>query len=147
MWVSAWPYQVGAFACYDLRDVFARCASGALNGPVRDTTLSIAADPFLATRAFTEHQWWQQQRMRIATSVMSGEPLPFTPEEEQRFIAAAPDSYITRMALGDLHRVNGAHRTAALHYTKALMLPVASVQERARLEERLRECTLSAVRE
>ena len=147
LWVSAWPYQIGAFACYDLRAVFARCASGELNGPIRDTTSTIAADPFLGSSGFTEHQWWQQQRARIAASAMSGAPMALSEAEERRFITAAPDSYITRMALGDLYRAQRAHRAAALHYTKALMLPVASAQERARLEERLRACTLAAVSE
>lgn len=147
LWVSAWPYQIGAFAGYDLREVFARCGSGAWNGAIRDTAMSIAADPFLSTRSFGEHQWWQAQRTRIAASVLAGKPMSFSPEEEKRFIAAAPDSYITQLLLGDLNRANGAHRKAALHYTRALMLPVASLQERARLEERLRECTLAAVSE
>lgn len=146
MWVSAWPYQMGTFVCYDLRNVFARCASGDVGGPIHDTTLTIAADPFLTTPSFAEHQWWQQQRERIALGSMTGRPATLTPEEEQRFLDAAPGSYITRMALGDLHCGRGEQEQAATHYRAALALPVASAQERQRLEERLKECTLAASR-
>lgn len=146
LWVSAWPYQIGAFACYDLRDVFARCATGDSLTIVRDTARTIGPDPFLATPAFAEQQWWQQQRTRIATSVLKGDPIALSPADEARFIAAAPDSYITHMALGDLHRANGQHATAAKSYTTALQLPVASLKEHERLEERLRECTLAAAK-
>jgi len=143
-WVSAWPYQMGAFVGYDLRDVFARCASDSPGGPINDPALTIAADPFLAAPAFTEQQWWQEQRTRIALAAMTGQAITFTPADEARFQAAAPDSYITRMALGDLHRLREENAAAAAHYTAALALPVASAQERTRLEERLRECNLAA---
>ena len=143
-WVSAWPYQMGAFVGYDLRDVFARCASDSPGGPINDPALTIAADPFLAAPAFTEQQWWQEQRTRIALAAMTGQAITFTPADEARFQAAAPDSYITRMALGDLHRLREENAAAAAHYSAALALPVASAQERTRLEERLRECNLAA---
>ena len=71
---------------------------------------------------------------------MTGKTIAFTPAEEARFLAAAPDSYITRIALGDLHRLRGGMAEAADHYRAALALPLPSLQERTRLEERLREC-------
>ncbi|MBK6342957.1 MAG: peptidase C45 [Flavobacteriales bacterium] len=144
LYVSAWPYQLGAFACYDLRDVFARCASGDGLTIIRDTARTIGPDPFLITPQFAEHQWWQQQRTRIASSVLAGAPITLTAQETQRFVAAAPDSYITHMALGDLHRARQENVLAAERYSAALRLPVASKKERERLEERLRACTLAA---
>ena len=140
IWVSAWPYQMGAFVCYDLRDVFARCAMDSISGPIHDPSRTIAADPYLSTAAFAEQQWWQEQRTRIALAGMTGKTIAFTPAEEARFLAAAPDSYITRIALGDLHRLRGGMAEAADHYRAALALPLPSLQERTRLEERLREC-------
>jgi hypothetical protein len=144
LYVSAWPYQLGSFACYDLRDVFTRCASGAGLTVIRDTARTIGPDPFLTSPAFAEHQWWQQQRTRIASSVLAGAPISLSPQEVQRFMAAAPDSYITHMALGDLHRAREENALAAERYSTALGLPVASAKERERLEERLRACTLAA---
>ena len=41
-------------------------------------------------------------------------------------------------------RLREENAAAAAHYTAALALPVASAQERTRLEERLRECNLAA---
>jgi len=144
LYVSAWPYQLGAFACYDLRAVFARSADGDPMTYVRDTARSIGPDPFITTAAFTEHQWWQQQRTRIAASVLAAKPITLSQAEQARFAAAAPNSYITHMALGDLHRARGEATEASERYREALRLPVASIKERERLEERLRACTLAA---
>lgn len=59
VWVSAYPYQEGAFVCYDLTAVFSRCATNTVAGPVHNEALTIAADGFLASPEGQGHTFCQ----------------------------------------------------------------------------------------
>src|SRR5205085_2243962 len=52
-WVSTQPWQLGEFICYDLNTVF-NMKGLSSNHEIADTSLNIAADPFLQTAAFSD---------------------------------------------------------------------------------------------
>jgi len=141
MWVSNSPYQCGAFVCYDLRDVFARCAAGNVVGPIHDTARTIAEDPFIRTPEFAAHERWQRVRMAITERVLTGNAFTLTASEEAAFVASNPKSWLTYAALGDLRKAENKCAAASEHYQLALTLPVPSMQEKEKLEHKLVACS------
>jgi isopenicillin-N N-acyltransferase like protein len=141
IWISAWPYQCGAFVCYDLGKVFARCLAKNVHGPMYESELTIPSDPFVNTPAFVAYRAWSDTRVNIATHVLSGEPYELTHEQEMQFIRANPRSYITFAALGDLRRSQNRPASAAIFYRKALEQAVSSEAERNKIQQRLDACT------
>lgn len=60
VWVSANPYQLGAFVAYDLNEVFSKTR---LNMPLHslaDTSLTIRADPFLNSPAYKAYEEYRK---------------------------------------------------------------------------------------
>lgn len=141
MWVSNAPYQCGAFVCYDLRDVFARCAAGGITGPIHDTTLTIAEDPFISTPEFAAHERWQHVRMAITERVLTGNSFTLSTAEEAAFVGSNPKSWLTYAALGDLRKAENKCAAATEHYRMALTLPISSMQEKEKLEHKLGVCS------
>src|SRR5690606_34665734 len=56
MWVSANPYQLGAFVAYDLGEVFAEFQSGIWENSVSIDSLMIPEDDFLYSKEFRDYQ-------------------------------------------------------------------------------------------
>ncbi|TEB40353.1 acyl-CoA--6-aminopenicillanic acid acyl-transferase, partial [Flavobacterium circumlabens] len=55
VWVSANPYQMGEFVCYNLDSVFNERKNGAVLS-FEEEKQNIAKDPFLETAAFKNYQ-------------------------------------------------------------------------------------------
>ena len=139
-WVSTGPYQIGEFICYDLNDVFERSASGIQAGAAYVDSLTIPQDPFLASEAMTDFVLYREVRAMITDHVMAGEAFHLADREQALFINSNPYSYLTYLALADMHRNNGDLKKASTLYSMALSYPVSSLMERARIEEKLKAC-------
>ena len=140
VWVSSYPYQEGAFVCYDITTVFSRCATNSVTGPVHEEALTIAADPFLTSPAMQEHVLFARLHSEIHDHVLAGKPYRLSTEDEAAFIASNPRSYLTFADLGDLYRSRKECAKAILFYTQALERTVASEAERQRITEAIAEC-------
>ncbi|MEO8067013.1 MAG: C45 family peptidase [Flavobacteriales bacterium] len=141
VWVSSYPYQEGAFVCYDLTNVFRRCASNSVTGPLQEESLTIAADPFLTSPEMKDHALFASVHGEIHDHVLAGKPYHLSPPEEAAFMSSNPRSYLTFADLGDLHRANGDKVKAAVFYQQSLERTVASEAERARIVEAMGKCT------
>lgn len=140
MWVSTRPFQEGAFVCYDLRDVFARSATGDLHGPAHDTLRTIPASSFAASDTMAHYRAWSRTRMAITDHVMAGTPPAWDPESEARFISQNPQSYLTYLLLADLRHAQDQPAAAAELYRTALGMALPSHQERTAMENKLKAC-------
>ncbi|QQR85722.1 MAG: peptidase C45 [Flavobacteriales bacterium] len=140
VWVSAYPYQEGAFVCYDLTAVFSRCATNTVAGPVHNEALTIAADGFLASPEGQGHTFFAKMHGELHDHVLAGKAYSLSAADEQRFIASNPKSYLTYADLGDLYRSMGEHKKAAAYYAQALEHTVASLAERERITNAMNEC-------
>lgn len=141
IWISNAPYQEGAFICYDLRTVFDRCARGALSGALKDSALTITADPFIQSEEFIAHEQWQRTRMAITERVLTGNTFTLNKSEELAYIASNPKSWLTYATLGDLRKAEGDLEAAANLYRKVLTLPISSLKEKEKIESKLEICT------
>ncbi len=149
MWVSANPFQLGEFVCYDLNKIFQE--NGGLNiidsntahstTPMHAPQWNIPADPFLQSEAFEQFLLFKSGKQAIFEYLVFGRGGPFTFREERVLVESNPNSYITYQLLAELYLDRGELELAAAYFERALALEVASEAERQWLRNKIAECS------
>ncbi|GAA4439876.1 acyl-CoA--6-aminopenicillanic acid acyl-transferase [Ravibacter arvi] len=133
MWVSANPYQLGAFVSYDLGKVFTPVTY------VTDSTGLLPADPFLVSAGYKHFESFKKTRNRITSHLMTGKPLVLSDREISDFIAANPESYAPYELLGAYFRQQKKYPEAAGYFRKALTKELPSEKDRKTLTRKLED--------
>jgi isopenicillin-N N-acyltransferase like protein len=149
MWVSANPFQLGEFVCYDLNKIFQE--NGGLNiidsntahstTPMHAPQWNIPADPFLQSEAFEQFLLFKSGKQAIFEYLVFGRGGPFTFREERVLVESNPNSYLTYQLLAELYMDRGELELAAAYFERALALEVASEAERQWLRNKIAECS------
>ena len=129
VWVSAPPWQLGKFVCYDLNKVFA--SPMVRNAEIYADNYSIPADSFLLSQDYLNALKFNRYRF------------PFQPRTNMpadSLTAWNPDSYHAYMLAGDFYFDKKEYAKAAALYEQALTKEIATVQERQHIEENLSRC-------
>ncbi|WP_229235992.1 C45 family peptidase [Dyadobacter tibetensis] len=135
LWISAAPYQLGAFLAYDLAKVF---DSG---GTVMQTdSLRIPADPFIRTQSFRDYEHFKQTRHSINRFANMGIPFELSANALSRFVSQNPKSYLTYLALGDYFYAKKEFEKALAFYNQSLEYPTASRNETAQIQSKIAAC-------
>jgi tetratricopeptide (TPR) repeat protein len=135
VWVSAPPYQLGAFVCYDLNEVFSRFPEISESTPMHVPEETIPADPFLQTSEYRGYENFRRLKGYIGWFA----PRPRYQLDEhvlKAFEGSNPLFYHTHELLGDYYAARGENDKALGYYEKALSLEIATLQERESIEKR-----------
>ncbi len=65
VWVSANPYQLGEFVCYDLNKIFSKHYSADTISSLQEETYNIPKDPFLDSKAYTDYELFRIEDNKI----------------------------------------------------------------------------------
>jgi hypothetical protein len=135
VWVSAPPYQLGAFVCYDLNEVFSRFPQATANTPMHVAEQTIPADPFLSSSAYRGYEHFR--KLKHYVKWFTNHPKYSLNEDVlTAFENSNPEYYHTHELLGDYHAAHGNKMKASACYEKALSLEIATLQERESIEKR-----------
>lgn len=133
IWVSAGPWQLGTFVCYDLKTVFEQKERPRL-GTVANNALNIAADTFLETKAFKDLQYFRWVKNNLMYDYQ--EQVRF---DTDSFMFSNPGYYDTYRILGD-HFVRQNNRQKAEEmYILSLKKEIATEGERRSIQKKLRQ--------
>ncbi len=135
LWISASPYQLGTFICYDLQNAFT-----IRTGDFSIDSLNIEADSFLNTKAFESYQQYKKTKEKISKFVILGIPFSMTESEIESFIENNPQNYITYVLLGDYFFKQNNTEKAKQYYQKSLEYEVASLQEEQKILDQIISC-------
>jgi isopenicillin-N N-acyltransferase like protein len=133
-WVSACPYQMGEFVCYDLMAVF----NGNANFEV--DSLNIKPDTFLNTVAYSNYEKYKTTKRKLRKFTTLGVNYNFDEKNIADFINDNPDCYITYMALGDYFKKLKQYEKAHYYYSESLKHTVASQNESEIIKQNIEAC-------
>ncbi|HNP19731.1 MAG TPA: C45 family autoproteolytic acyltransferase/hydrolase [Fulvivirga sp.] len=134
-WVSAPPYNLGAYVAYDLNEIF----NSTDHNFTYSDSLSLASDPFLATEKYAGYENFMDIKERIQNYLYSGNGNKLTKEEIEKFIADNPNGFLTYYYLGDYSFKQKEYAEAIKYYEIGLTMVIARESERKHMESRITE--------
>jgi len=138
LWVSARPYQLGAFLAYDLKTVFARMDTLSTAGMLDEASLRIPADTFLHTGAFRNYEAFRRQMRTLETAIAAGTQVDV--DTLRHFQRLNPEFWKTSFLLGEYHAGQRQYTEALAYYRVAASKEVPTEWERQLIEKRIRRC-------
>lgn len=137
VWISANPYQMGAFVSYDLRKAFEKFEKGNDGKSVVLSSEIIPEDPFIYSRSFKDYEDFRKLKNEVQIAVISGET---TTEEKLRHLLTLNPNYWEGYYLaGEYYYRNKDFRKAIINYKQALQREVATVPAEESIRKRIRK--------
>ncbi|MGY0391050.1 C45 family autoproteolytic acyltransferase/hydrolase [Bizionia sp. KMM 8389] len=115
-WVSANPYQLGAFVAYNLNDIFSQTPSETIAQPFHENQLTIEADPFQYTQAYKDYESYRILSRDISSAISANEHIE--PTILNRLISSNPDYWEAYFLVGKYY-YEKQYYTAALQAFKS----------------------------
>lgn len=141
MWLSTNPYQLGAFAAYDLNEVFSKYPDLKEDKEIKVDSLTIEADPFLASEEYKKYLRFRELKKHLQK--ISQESKEFDKLEHEQAVEIQeinPNYYHAHELAGNLYKAREQWDLAITAYQKALSLEIATLKERKNIEMALSEC-------
>ena len=129
VWVSTAPWQLGEYVAYDLSTIFALKGLKE-NREVADSSLAIAADPFLSTPAFKQFEVFR----KLKQQVMDGGTI-----NTDSLVTSNPEFYNAYLLAGDYLFKQKKYAMALQHYQVALTKEIATKKEADHIKEQIKK--------
>ncbi len=127
IWVSAPPYNLGAFHAYDLEDVFAEKKI--------EAKASLPRDPFFETKEYAQYEEYRQLHKEVERATKN--KLSLSPETIASYITLNPELWLVYYQLGQYYEAMKQKEQARMYYESALSRVLPSEKVRAQIEKRL----------
>lgn len=132
VWVSASPYQLGEYVCYDLNKIFSMKEEGEVK--IYTVTENIPPDPFLNSTDYENFKKYKKQSVAIQNKAEK-----FSASYFRTFISLNPKFYQTYEIIGDYYRDSGNNKKALEYYNMALTKEVPNYYQVDNIQEKLKK--------
>jgi len=133
MWISANPYQLGTYLCYDLNRVFAD--STGVNDCIWEKNETIAPDPFLESEEYKAFRAYARETKRLKQIIDRNEAQSISKAETEAYLLLNPGYYYPWYISGEISRQKGDLEKASELYEQALAKEIPRVVDREQVEE------------
>ena len=140
VWVSAPPYQLGKYLCYDLKKIFHNDFDAQDANYIFSDSLNIAEDKFLYTKKFEKYKAYIKILDKIRLFLFQSSDELLTEEEESLCIAYNPESYLSYYYLGDYYLLLEDYKKASNVFKTGLTKVIARKSEKEHMEKGLETC-------
>jgi isopenicillin-N N-acyltransferase-like protein len=137
-WVSANPYQLGEFVCYDLNKVFSQATSLNSDIALNEEGLTIPADTFLQSANWKKFLAWRELKQKIKDAIHQKDALNNETENAEAFIQDNPEFWETYQLLGEYYQTKGNKKEAERYYDMALSKEISNTHEADEIREQLK---------
>jgi hypothetical protein len=136
VWVSANPYQIGEFVCYDLNKVFGE------NRSVESTSmaqidLDIPADPFLQTESYKNYELFRIEDRKMDAFLENKTGLEY--DFLKKYQSLNPDFWVVYYKPGKFFYEHEAYSLAKTELEKALTKEITTLPAKKEIEKMLRK--------
>ncbi|WPO80144.1 C45 family peptidase [Flavobacterium sp. KACC 22761] len=136
VWVSANPYQLGEFVCYNLDSIF---SSKKTNTTIsfEEEKLNIAKDPFIKTEAFQNYKKFRTENHEMDVSLKKKTPI--SSEYISYYQSLNPDYWVVYYKAGLYFYQRKEFRAAQVNFEKALTKEITTAPDKAKIEKYLKK--------
>jgi len=135
VWVSANPYQLGEFICYDLNSVFGERKNDVQS--FQKENLNIAKDPFLETTAYQNYKKFKIEDSKIDSILENKETV--SSEFLKNYQALNPNYWVVYYKTGLYFYQKKEFLQAKLNFEKALTHEITTIPEKEEIEKYLKK--------
>jgi predicted choloylglycine hydrolase len=136
VWVSANPYQLGEFVCYNLDSVFKEKKSNVVVS-FQQKNLNIAKDPFIETTAYQNYQKFRIEDDQIDLYLQNKEIV--SSGFIQNYQSLNPDYWVVYYKAGLYFYQKKEYRLAQNNFEKALTKEITTVPDKTAIEKYLKK--------
>ncbi|MES2621281.1 MAG: C45 family peptidase, partial [Bacteroidota bacterium] len=138
-WVSANPYQLGEFVCYDLNKVFSRVPSFTNDMELNEVDLTIPADSFLQSSEWKNFLLWKETKKVIKKATHDKVKLEDESKLVEMFVQRNPELWETYQVLGYYFKSNKSIAIAKKYFDLALTKEINDTHEADKMREEIKE--------
>ena len=135
VWVSANPFQLGEFVCYDLNSIFGENQNTPKS--FQKENLNIAKDPFLETAAFQNFKKFKIEDHKLDSILEKKGTV--VPEFLQNYQALNPNYWVVYYKTGLYFYQKKEFLQAKLNFEKALTHEITTVPQKEEVEKYLKK--------
>jgi predicted choloylglycine hydrolase len=137
VWVSANPYQLGEFVCYDLNKIFKKREHSDTIVSLSESDLNIAKDLFLATAEFKNYQKFRIEDQKIDSYLKTKSDI--SPQLIHEYQALNPDHWVVYYKAGLYFYQKKEYPLAQNHFEKALTKEITTLPEKQKVEKYIKK--------
>jgi predicted choloylglycine hydrolase len=137
VWVSASPYQLGEFVCYDLNTIFKKKKNNDSIVSLDDEKSNIAEDPFLETVDYKNYERFRIEDKKMDISLDKKEDL--SPDFIRYYQSLNPDYWVVYYKVGLYFYQNKKFVLAQEQFEKALSKEITTLPEREEVSQYLKK--------
>jgi isopenicillin-N N-acyltransferase like protein len=145
-WVSASPWQLGCYVCYDLNKIFHTFAGLQRKGEITEQDKILPADSFFGSEEYRHFLRYRQMRKVIKTVTGSSEILTLPASFISEFIITNPEYFEAYSLSGDYYQHINRPDSGLIYYRKALGKDIPRWSEKKKIIEKMSECILETKR-
>ena len=137
VWVSANPYQMGEFVCYDLNKVFGKHNDSTEITSLAETQADIPADPFLQTQAYKNYEQFRIEDRKMDAFLKNKTGL--TTDFVKNYQSLNPDYYGVYYKTALYYYEKKEYQSAKTDFEKALAREITTLPEKQSIEKHLKK--------
>lgn len=136
VWVSANPYQLGEFVCYNLDSIFKERKTKAIVS-FQQENLNIAKDPFLETQQYKNYKKFRIEDHKIDLYLENKETI--SPEFIENYQSLNPDYWVVYYKAGLYFYQKKEYQLSQANFEKALTKEITTVPDKTAIEKYLKK--------
>ena len=137
VWVSANPYQLGEFVCYDLNQIFNKSQDIEAIESFERTDLSIAKDPFLNTDDYKKYEQFRMEDIKIDAALSEKKTIDLNQIKEYQSLN--PNFWVVYYKAGLYFYNNKDFAQAKIQFEKALQCEITTLTSKVQVEKYLKK--------
>ncbi len=138
MWVSANPYQLGAFVAYDLDEVFDKMHNLKSNQKMMIDSLTIPEDEFVHSAEFKNYLEFKLELKKIHLKIENKQRI--SDEELNAFIQLNPEFWLGHFTVGEYYFEQKNYDKALKNYKIALEKEITTLPDEELIRQRIEKC-------
>ncbi len=137
VWVSANPYQLGEFVCYDLKAIFDNPNFKDNTTSVQKESLNISKDPFIESDAYKNYEKFRIEDRKMDVVLENNSDLDS--DFRKNYQSLNPDYWFVYYKIGLYFYQKKNYQEAKINFEKALTKEITTLTAKQEIEKKLKK--------